>query len=179
MLFTLLLLAALAACGVLIQIQQREQDRLRLSLRRYDSLTYREERERQLDSNISLKQSELAELEREKEFLNSQIRELQQKFREADAKIYLQSIDYYEPKYDFISSEDYILRLKDIKLQQDKMRKNDKAFFCRTEWKVGDSRREGKKMTNDLLDLIELAFENECKYASKEVKYNNVDFFKK
>ena len=175
---SIVLLAALALCGFWIQVKQREQEQLQKALRRYESLTSREEAERQLDSNISLKRSELAELEREREFLNTQIRELQQKSRELDAKIYLQSIDYYEPKYDFISSEDYMLRLRDIKLQQEKMRKNNQAFYCRTEWKVGDSRREGKKMTNDLLDLIELAFENECKYANKEVKFNNVDSLK-
>lgn len=175
MFLTFFLLGLIVFCCVWIQIQQHQQDLLEKKLRRYDSLSSREETERQLDSTIALKRIEIAELEREKESLNTEIRKLQQKSRELDAKIYLQSIDYYESKYDFTSAGDYRLRLREIKLKQERMRKNNQAFFCRTEWKVGDSRREGKKMTNDLLDLIELAFENECKYASKEVKYNNVD----
>jgi hypothetical protein len=177
MLSLLLLLAgaALAFCGFWIPKQQREQDRLQNALRNYESLTSREETERQLDSNISLKRSELAELEREKEFLNTQIRELQQQLRELEAKAYLQSIDSYEPKYDFISSGDYILRLENIKSQQEIMRKNNQAYICDTQWKVGESKREGQKMINDLLKLVDFSFETQCKYALKEVKYDNVD----
>jgi len=178
MLFTLLLLAALALCGVLIQMQQRQQDRLRQSLRRYDSLTSREEQEKQLDSNISLKRSELAELERQQEFVNTQIRELQQKLRELDAKSYLQSIDYYEPKYDFTSSGDYILRLQEIKSQQERMRKNEQAFICDNQVTLGGSKREGQTLVNNLLKLVDFSFETQCKYASKEVRYNNVDSLK-
>jgi hypothetical protein len=181
MLFTLLLLAALAACGVFIQMQQREQDQLRLSLRRYDSLASREETERQLDLNISLKRSELGELERKQGFVNNQIRELQHKLRELEAKTYLQSIDSYEPRYDFISSGDYILRLENIKLQQERMRKNNQAFICDTQWKIGEGRsaeKEGKKMTDELLKLVEFSFETQCKYTLKEVRYNNVDKLK-
>jgi hypothetical protein len=180
MLSLLLLLAgaALAFCGFWIQKQQRDLERLQMDFRRYESLTSREETERQLDLNISLKRSELAELERQQEFLNIQVREQQQRLRELDAKAYLQSIDYYEPKYDFVNSEGYILRLKEIKTQQERMRKNAQAFICDTQWKLGESKREGKKLISDLLKLVELSFEAQCKYAIKEVRYNNVEDLK-
>lgn len=171
----MLSIALLAFCVFWILIQQREQDKLQKALRRYESLSSREDAERQLDYNISLKQSELAELERQQEFFNIKIRELQQKVTELDAKSYLQSIDSYEPKYDFVNSEGYLLQLKNIKSQQEIMRKNNKAYICDTQWKVGESKREGQKMTNDLLRLIEFSFENQCKYAIKEVKYNNIE----
>ncbi|MHC5732309.1 MAG: hypothetical protein ACYTXY_51285, partial [Nostoc sp.] len=92
--------------------------RLRKKLRRYDVLDDKEAYQQQLESNIHL-------LENQQESLNIEIRNLQQQFNELDAKVYLQSIDYYEAKYNFISSEDYIFRLKDIKSQQENMRKNN------------------------------------------------------
>ncbi len=148
------------------------ESRLRKKLRRYEALDDKEAYQRQLESNIHL-------LENQQESLSREIRNLQQQFKELDAKVYLQSIDYYEPKYEFISSEDYILRLKDIKSEQENMRKNNQAYICDTQWTVRDSKRKGKKMVNDLLKLVESAFETQCKYAIKEVKYNNVDSLKK
>ncbi|KAB8329885.1 DUF4041 domain-containing protein [Scytonema tolypothrichoides VB-61278] len=165
----LILVAGLIAA--LIQALIAES-RLRKKLRRYDALDDKEAYQRQLESNIHL-------LENQQESLNHQIRNLQQQCNELDAKVYLLSIDAYEPKYDFISPDDYILRLKDIKLQQENMRKNNQAYICDTQWTVGDSKRKGKKMVNDLLSLVESAFESQCKYAIKEVKYNNVDSLKK
>ncbi|BBD63611.1 hypothetical protein NIES2109_64860 (plasmid) [Nostoc sp. HK-01] len=147
------------------------KSRLRKKLRRYDALDDKEAYQRQLESSIHL-------LENEQESLNREIRNLQQQFNDLDAKVYLQSIDYYEPKYEFISSDEYLLRLKDIKLQQDRMQKNNQAYICDTQWTVGDSKRKGDKMINDILKLVEISFEERCKYVIKEVKYNNVDSLK-
>ncbi|MGH7999492.1 MAG: hypothetical protein ACREPR_08720 [Brasilonema sp.] len=119
MLPNLLIAVILILAGILIQAL-REQDKLRKSLHRYDSLASREERERQLDSSFHRKQSELIELESQKESLNSQVKKLQQKLNELDAKLYLESVDSYEPKYDFLSSSDYLIQLKNI----------DETSFC-------------------------------------------------
>ena len=156
-----------------------EQSRLRKRLHRYDTLIDKEEFEQQLDSNIHLKKGELTELGRQEKSLNMQIINLQQRVRELDAKAYLQSIDSYEQKYDFISSGDYVLRLRDIKSQQQTMRENNQAYICDTQWSLGENKREGKKMISDILKLVEFAFEAQCKYAIQEVKYNNVDSLKK
>lgn len=152
--------SGLAFCGIWIKMQERELAQLKQTLHRYD----------------------IPFLERQQESLNTQIRSLQQELRKLDAKAYLQSIDSYEPQYDFISSSDYILRLENIKLKQEEMRKNNQAFICDTEWKLGKGKkattREGNKMTNDLLNLIEFSFETQCKYAIKEVRYNNATHLK-
>jgi len=176
MLLTLLLLTAatLALCLFWTQIQQSKLARCQQNLLKYESLMSREETERQLDSNIYLKRNEFDEIDR-------QIIIFQQHLNELKAKSYLQSIDYYEPKYDFVSSGDYLIRLSDIKSQQERMRKNNQAFICNTQWKLGEGRsaeKAGKKMINDLLKLVELSFENHCKYAIKEVRYNNVEDLK-
>ncbi|MDF5706427.1 MAG: DUF4041 domain-containing protein [Nostoc sp. S4] len=148
------------------------ESRLAKKLHKYDTLIDKERYEQQLESNIHL-------LEEQQNFLNTEIGNLQQQFNEIDAKFYLQSIDSYEPKYDFISSTDYILRLKNIKSQQERMRENNQAYICDTKWSLGESKREGKKMINDLLKLIEFAFETQCKEAIKDVRYNNIDSLKK
>ncbi|MFN6539172.1 MAG: DUF4041 domain-containing protein [Nostoc sp. EkiNYC01] len=148
------------------------ESRLRKNLRRYDAISDKEAYQRQLESNIHL-------LENQQESLNREIRNLQQQFNELNAKVYVQSIDYYEPKYEFINSDGYILRLKDIKLQQEQMRKNNQAYICDTQWTVGDSKRKGDTMINHILKLVEISFEERCKYALKEVKSNNVDSLKK
>ncbi len=164
---SIVLLAALAFCGFWIQMQQRKLDRLRKDLRRYESLTSREERERQLDSNI-------AALEKQEEFLTTQIRNLQQESRELDAKVYLQAIDYYEPKFNFIKSSEYIIHQKNIKLDQERMRKDGKAFISNIKLTLDGNQRKGDKMIKSLLNLIKEAFETQCEYAIREVKYNNV-----
>ncbi|MBE8968965.1 DUF4041 domain-containing protein [Nostocales cyanobacterium LEGE 12452] len=170
---TLLGLVVLVA-GLIAALVQAliAESQVREKLRKYDTLADKEGYQRQLESNIHL-------LENQQESLNTQIINLQQQFSELDAKVYLQSIDYYEPKYEFISSENYIHRLKNIKLQQENMVKNNQAYICDTQWTVGDSKRKGDKMINDILKLVELAFEERCKYAVKEVRYNNVDSLKK
>ena len=115
-------------------LAEKEKSQLKQSLSRYEALTNREEYQQQLESNIY-------KLEERKESLNTQVRNLQQQFNELDAKVYLQSIDYYEPKYEFISSDEYIFMLKDIKQQQNNMRKNHQAYICDAEWTVGESKR--------------------------------------
>ncbi|WP_334724783.1 DUF4041 domain-containing protein [Nostoc sp.] len=148
------------------------ESRLRKRLSRYDGLDDKEVYQQQLVSNIDI-------LENRQESLNSQVINLQQQFNEINAKLYLQSIDAYEPKYEFISSDDYILRLKDIKSQQENMRKNNQAYICNTQLTFDNSTRKGDRMINDLLKLVEIAFEERCKYAIKEVRYNNIDSLKK
>ena len=149
-----------------------EQSRLRQRLRRYEALDDKEGYQQQLESNIHL-------LENKQQSLNTQIHELQQKCREIVAKAYLLSVDSYEPKYDFISSGDYNLQLQDIISQQKRMQKNNKAYICETPWELaGESKREGKKMINDLLKMVEFAFEEQYKYTVKNVKHNNIDYLK-
>lgn len=165
----LLLVAGLIAALIQALIAESKAKR---KLRKYDSIVNIEEYQQQL-------QAEIYRLEDQQGSLNNEIRNLQQQFNELDAKVYLQSIDYYEPKYEFVSSDEYIFMLKDIKLQQNNMRKNNQAYICNTQWTVEDSKRKGKKMVNNLLKLVEKAFESQCKYAIKDVKFNNVDSLRK
>lgn len=147
---------------------------LKRKLRDYSKFSSKEEFERHLDSNIHIKRNELSGLEGQTQDLKAQVDKLQQQLRGLDAKIYLQSLDSYESYYNFVSSEDYLIQLKNNKADQELMKKNGKAYICHTEWTVGESRREGKKMVRNLLELIKLAFENQCSFLLQGTRHNNV-----
>ena len=183
-----LLLTIAALVGILIiylsrtLLQMRhERNSLRRELSKYDSLTSREDTEKQLDSNIQLKQNELKELDLQQESIRTSIKNLQSKLRELQAKEYLISIDDYEPKYDFVESGHYLQRLEQIQETQKEMRDNKRAFICNTQWSRGDGKegeQKGKEMTDNILKMMKFAFEKQCKYAIKKVSYNNIDKLK-
>jgi hypothetical protein len=180
-----LLLTIAALVGILLiylgrmLLQMRhERNSLRQELSKYQSLTSREE---QLYSNIQLKQNELQELDIQQEAIRTSIKTLQTKLRDLEAKEYLISIDDYEPKYDFVESDHYLARLREIKEDQKRMRDNKEAFICNKQWSIGKEKNgeeKGKRMTKGILKLIEIVFEKQCKYAKEEVSYNNIDDLK-
>lgn len=102
-------------------------------------------------------------MEEQSQSLKAQIEKLQQQLHGLDAKVYLQSLDSYDPYYTFIHSEDYLIQLKNNKNEQTLMQESRKAYVCHAEWIIGESKKEGKKMSKNLLELIKLAFENQCK----------------
>jgi hypothetical protein len=173
MLSASLLLITLGLFAALIQAHL-ELTKLKQDLRRYGPIPSKEEFERKLDSKIHLKQNELSNLEGQQQVLQVQVDKLQQQLRRLDAKSYLQSLDSYESYYNFIYSEDYLIQLKNNKVEQELMRKSGRAYICHTQWTVGESKRDGEKMIKNLLELIKLAFENQCKFVLQEAKYNNV-----
>lgn len=169
--FIALTILALVLFVALVQAKL-EQSRLKQRLRRYEALDDKERYQRQLESNIHL-------LENKQESLNTQIINGQQQLRELDAKASLQSLDYYEPKYKFTSSDTYTLIWKSTNLEQEQMRKNKGAFISHKQFKLNDSDKAGEKMTQDILALIEYSFENQFKFVMKEVKHNNFDDLKR
>jgi hypothetical protein len=169
--FIALTILALVLFVALVQAKL-EQSRLKQRLRRYEALDDKERYQRQLESNIHL-------LENKQESLNTQIINRQQQLRELDAKASLQSLDYYEPKYKFTSSDTYTLIWKSTNLEQEQMRKNKGAFISHKQFKLNDSDKAGEKMTQDILALIEYSLENQFKFVMKEVKHNNFDDLKR
>lgn len=55
------------------------------------------------------------------------------------------------------------------------MLKAKTAVICSTEWTVGDSKAEGKKMVARAIKLTTRAFNNECEAAIANVRWNNID----
>lgn len=169
-----LLLVALACCGFWIQMQQREQDRLQKKLRRYESLSSQEELQRQLASNID-------ELLSEQERLSTQVRSLQEKVSVLTEEDYLLSLGFHEPKYDFISSDDYQRRFDQVTSERKKMVKNKTAAICSSYkgWTVGGDEKKGKKLIDNYLNLIRGTFDTICDSAISEAKTSNINQLKK
>lgn len=55
------------------------------------------------------------------------------------------------------------------------MLKAKTAVTCSTEWTVGESKAEGKKMVNRAIKLTTRAFNNECEAAIANVRWNNIE----
>ncbi len=84
------------------------------------------------------------------------------------------SYGIYKPHFDFETSTKYKLRMEQIRADQKRAVKDDTAILCSTEWSVGGSMREGRRMTNQYMKLMLRAFNNECDSAVLKVKWNNV-----
>jgi hypothetical protein len=86
----------------------------------------------------------------------------------------IQSFGFYQPRYGFESSAQYVVRLKATRDEQQALIKTGKAAPCDTTWKVGGSAAEGKKMVKQQAKLMLRAFNGECDAAIAKVKYDNV-----
>lgn len=98
----------------------------------------------------------------------------------AELAIYEDELDmieqgFYRPMFDFDTSEKFKDEIKQIKDTQKQMIKDKVAIYCNTNWTVGDSKSEGKKMINRGIRLTARAFNNECDAAIANVKWNNVN----
>ena len=105
------------------------------------------------------------------------IRELEELSRELDTardRAELQSFGIYDPHYDFETSAGFKGKLDEIRARQKSMVRDKTAAVCRTDWVVGSSKTEGRRMTDRYLKLQLRAFNGECDAAVIKVRFNNV-----
>ncbi len=88
----------------------------------------------------------------------------------------LENIDYglYKPHYSYNSSSEFRIELEKIEDAQKEMIKNGEAAICNVEWKVGDSKSEGKKMIKQMTKLMLRAFNGEADSSIAKVSWNNI-----
>lgn len=96
-----------------------------------------------------------------------------------DEQLLLESFALYEPRYHFISSEEYKLKLDNIRLHQKELIKTNKAVIGNMNWTVNNSSSEGKKMVKEMIKLIIRTFNTECDACVEKVKFNNIETFEK
>ena len=111
--------------------------------------------------------------------LDSEISKRKDQIIQLDDEILLQSFGLYEPKYDFVNSEEYKKRLQKIRQKQKDMIKTGNAASGNVNWTVNGSKSQGQKMLKDMQKLLIRAFNNECDMAIENVKYNTFDTAKK
>ncbi|GAM55157.1 chromosome segregation ATPase [Vibrio ishigakensis] len=104
--------------------------------------------------------------------------ELYKAFAVYNEDVELAELGFYKAQYDYDDSESYKRAIDKVKEQQKSLvrLKNNKngAFYCPTEWTVGDSRTEGRKMTERSIRLTSRAFNNECDAAIAKCTWKNV-----
>jgi hypothetical protein len=83
------------------------------------------------------------------------------------------SFGLYQPQFNYPTSNDYKNALEENYKKQKQLIKVDLAAICNTEWTVGGSKAEGRKMTNQYKKLMLFAFNGECDSCMARVKWNN------
>ncbi|MEH1808382.1 DUF4041 domain-containing protein [Nostoc sp.] len=174
------------------QLQQRKNDyaiaqqrlkeidkRLQEVDRKYGGVISREDTARELDTQITILTDRIKQLDKqaktEERELSVKISGLRAQLQELEEQEIFEAFGFYESKYDFQEAEEYKQHLDKIRAQQKQMIKDKQAAICHTEWSVGGSVKEGKKMTDNFLKLVLRAFNGECDASVAKVKYNNVE----
>jgi DNA repair exonuclease SbcCD ATPase subunit len=98
---------------------------------------------------------------------------------EKELELYQETLDInsyglYQPKYNFDLPEQYMVELEGNYNKQREMVKAHTAVICSTEWLVGGSKVEGRKMINQTIKLMLFAFNGECDALIAKVRWNNV-----
>ena len=136
------------------------------------------QKEKQLEilaGRIAEKQQEFGKVQREINTASEQLNAMKKKLIVMNEELLLQDFGLYEPKYDFINSEQYKQRLNLIRQKQKEMIKNKTAVSGNMNWTVNGSLSQGKKMVSDMQKLLLRAFNGECEEITGKVTYANFE----
>ncbi len=139
-------------------------------------------------NDILILKSEIEKLVIEKNEISKKINELSSERKELlkeiskrkneiiilDDEILMQEFGLYKPLYDFESSDIYKQNIEKNREHQKMMVKNKTAVRYFDNWTVDGSKAKGRKMTNDNIKQIIMAFNIECDNLIAKVKYNNI-----
>lgn len=142
-----------------------------------DMLDYVQLKEKINQANLTLKnlQREIISKKSEISSKNNEINTLKKEIITFNDEILVQEYGLYEPRYDFLTSDEYKERLKVVSNKQKQMIKDSIAAAGNTNWTVNNSKTQGRKMVKDTQKLLLRAFNSECDETIGKVKYNNFD----
>ena len=138
---------------------------------------------RQLDlSNLQQQFDDLTlEFNKQKEQLNSDFHtncsvyeKLLSEILTIEENLEIISYGMYKAHYDFQSTEEYKIKLDEIRERQKLIIKEDKATFCPTTWTVGGSEAKGRQMVKEASKLMLRAFNGECDATVAKVNWGNI-----
>lgn len=149
-----------------------------------------EEKSNKLDKEISEKESAIKKLEVQAEKMesdnNKKANELEQRLNQlrtqivqTDNEILLQEFGFYEPTFDFSTSEEYKEKLQAVRNEAKKLISDGNAVTGNLGWTVNGNAATGRKLVTDMQKLLLRAFNAECDELIKNVKYNNYDSYVK
>jgi len=89
-------------------------------------------------------------------------------------QIELADVSFYEPHFDFDSSEDFKQKIKEVRDHQKILIANNKAIKALSAIELGNSKAKGRQLLNKQIKLSLRAFNNECDAAIANIRWNNV-----
>lgn len=104
---------------------------------------------------------------------------LQNKLIITDDEVLFQTFGFYQPKYNYSNSKEYMDRLNYIRDLQKTLIKNKNACNFSDSWTLDGSKAKGAAMNNDNIKLALRAFNSECDAAIYKVKFNNLETIEK
>ena len=139
-----------------------------------------------MDSEVEKLRAEKARIEEEITDLRASYAEkrviyekLIQEVAVYDEQIALAQLGVYSPHFDFTDSDQFKAQIEKVRAKQKAMVSGKTAIRAHTDWEVGGSKREGKKMTDRAVRLSLRAFNNECDAALSNARWNNVSTMEK
>lgn len=120
-------------------------------------------------------QGELNNIEQLKKQAEVSFEEKKKQLIIMDEDILMESFALYKPHFEFINSDEYKIKLDDIRAQQKDLIKKKIAVTGNQSWVVNGSKTQGNKMVNDMMKLLMRSFNNECDFCVSNVKFNNID----
>ncbi|MCD7733968.1 MAG: DUF4041 domain-containing protein [Clostridiales bacterium] len=112
---------------------------------------------------------------RQLDTVRQQLEEARKQIVETDEAVLLQSFGMYTPHYSYSTSDEYKVKIKEVRDKQKAMLKAGSAVTGNTNWRVNDSLAKGKKMVSDMQKLLLRAYNAECDDAIEHVRFNNVE----
>jgi predicted nuclease with TOPRIM domain len=141
---------------------------------KYGAIIDIEGKKDELNKSLSAVESEISTIkndyQQKKEFYDSLLKQLALYEEEVE----ITSYGLYKPYYDFQTSDVYKQKLEEIREDEKILIKDEKAYFCGTEWTVNNNRAEGKRQTKQYGKLMLRAFNGECDALISNVRWNNV-----
>ncbi len=128
-----------------------------------------------LNEKIAELEIKKEKLEKENSRLASSIENLKKEAIFFEDSIIFQDFGLYTPRYNFVTAEEYKLKLDKIRAEQKEMIKTDTAIAGAKNWTVDGSKSKGNKMIKDMKKLFLRAFNSDCEDVITKVKYNNYE----
>lgn len=128
-----------------------------------------------LNERIAEMEVAYEKLQKEYNKMNQKVSDLKKSAVYFEDAIFFQDYGLYTPRYNFLTSDEYKVKLNEIREQQKKMIKLDTAIHGGGNWTVDGSKSKGKTMINSMKKLFLRAFNSDCEDVVNKVKYSNYE----
>lgn len=160
-----------------IETKRDENRKLNSDIKRFSAIL-------SIESEIESKNKVYSQIKANAQQLNEKFINAKATYKELemDIKLYQNDLEFvelgiYEPIFDLESSEEYQEKITKVVAKQKELIKSGNACVCKTEWTVGNSRKQGEIMTRRYINLTLRAFNGECDSLISKVRWNNIKRF--